>query len=154
MFVAKYFGMSSAYGRVHPVLIWYLRCWTLVYSLDCAFVTLTLFISMCGFMCVRTSTGTRPENGFLIESGEPMLLSQLMERLKSIQYDKARHGENQTCPICLSDYKESDEVVELPCDPRRHFFHANCIRDHFAAQGRAFCPLCRKDILSILPQQQ
>ncbi|XP_073005682.1 probable E3 ubiquitin-protein ligase ATL45 [Typha latifolia] len=42
-----------------------------------------------------------------------------------------------TCPICLEDVTEGENVIVLPC---QHFFHPHCISD--ALQQRPRCPNC------------
>lgn len=46
-----------------------------------------------------------------------------------------------SCPICLEDYVDGVEVVDLPCS---HLFHHKCIETW--AINHPECPLCRRAI--------
>eukprot|EP00924_Labyrinthula_sp_SR-Ha-C_P015865 snap_masked-scaffold_4-processed-gene-11.27-mRNA-1 protein AED:0.35 eAED:0.35 QI:0/-1/0/1/-1/1/1/0/350 len=45
-----------------------------------------------------------------------------------------------TCPICLVNFEEEDEVRVLPCNGN-HYFHKTCVDDWLVLN--ATCPLCR-----------
>ncbi|KAF9117168.1 hypothetical protein BGX27_000017 [Mortierella sp. AM989] len=47
-----------------------------------------------------------------------------------------------SCPICLCDYEDLEELRRLPCD---HYFHKECV-DEWLKLKRT-CPLCKCDIV-------
>lgn len=49
-----------------------------------------------------------------------------------------------TCPICVCDFDEDDDIRVLPCDAR-HRFHQECV-DPWLLNVSRFCPLCRWDL--------
>lgn len=49
-----------------------------------------------------------------------------------------------TCPICVCEFEDGDDVRILPCDGR-HRFHQECI-DPWLLQVSSLCPLCRLDL--------
>ncbi|PLW21874.1 hypothetical protein PCANC_03348 [Puccinia coronata f. sp. avenae] len=49
-----------------------------------------------------------------------------------------------TCPICVCDFEEDDDIRMLPCDAR-HQFHKECV-DPWLLNESKFCPLCRWDL--------
>ncbi|KAI7956334.1 hypothetical protein MJO29_007733 [Puccinia striiformis f. sp. tritici] len=49
-----------------------------------------------------------------------------------------------TCPICVCDFEDDDEIRMLPCDAR-HQFHKECV-DPWLLNESKFCPLCRWDL--------
>ncbi|BGP26476.1 hypothetical protein JCM10295v2_005429 [Rhodotorula toruloides] len=51
---------------------------------------------------------------------------------------------SESCPICLTEFEEGDELRILPCD-ERHRFHPECI-DPFLLNVSRLCPLCRLDL--------
>ncbi|KAL0233522.1 hypothetical protein PCE1_002037 [Barthelona sp. PCE] len=51
------------------------------------------------------------------------------------------HQQGARCTICLSDFKDGDEVAKLECD---HMYHKQCIVD-WSKQGR-LCPICRHEM--------
>ena len=55
----------------------------------------------------------------------------------------AKAKESETCIICMSEFKESDEVSELNCD-ERHVFHAECIEKWLQTQLK--CPICKREV--------
>ncbi|GAA5969608.1 hypothetical protein JCM11641_008175 [Rhodosporidiobolus odoratus] len=52
--------------------------------------------------------------------------------------------EEQSCPICFTEFESGDELRVLPCD-QRHIFHTGCI-DPWLLQVSSSCPLCRLDL--------
>eukprot|EP00826_Nyctotherus_ovalis_P011895 TRINITY_DN1309_c0_g5_i2.p1 TRINITY_DN1309_c0_g5~~TRINITY_DN1309_c0_g5_i2.p1 ORF type:complete len:227 (-),score=9.61 TRINITY_DN1309_c0_g5_i2:73-753(-) len=49
------------------------------------------------------------------------------------------------CPICYVEFKPTDRVIPLPCDPR-HYFHYSCIAGWL--DKNSSCPLCNSAINS------
>lgn len=49
-----------------------------------------------------------------------------------------------TCPICVCDFEDDDDIRMLPCDAR-HQFHKDCV-DPWLLNESKFCPLCRWDL--------
>ncbi|KAL4218705.1 E3 ubiquitin-protein ligase rnf38 [Mactra antiquata] len=54
---------------------------------------------------------------------------------------KAGSTENESCSICISDYKTADNVQILPC---KHEFHKDCLSEWLKRNGS--CPVCRQDV--------
>ena len=52
---------------------------------------------------------------------EKMFLQRKKKPMQSILFDDTRD-----CPICLDQFKETDEVIQLNCS-RAHIYHAECI---------------------------
>lgn len=49
-----------------------------------------------------------------------------------------------TCPICVTEFAPDDEILRLPCVPRRHVFHTSCITEWLHKSQH--CPMCRVNI--------
>lgn len=49
----------------------------------------------------------------------------------------------ETCPICIVDFEEGDELRVLPCEGK-HRFHQACV-DPWLLELSSSCPLCRQD---------
>ena len=49
-----------------------------------------------------------------------------------------------TCIICISEFNENEDIVELECH-ENHMFHYDCI-ENWIARGNRECPICRKVI--------
>jgi len=47
-----------------------------------------------------------------------------------------------TCPICILDFEEGDDLRVLPCDGK-HTFHRDCV-DPWLLELSTSCPLCRE----------
>jgi len=68
---------------------------------------------------------------------------EIIEKLPKGIFNKTEIKNEYECVICLTKYKENDEIKFLPCDPR-HFFHSKCI-DQWLLQN-LICPLCHCEI--------
>ncbi|KAL5507337.1 hypothetical protein ACEPAH_6793 [Sanghuangporus vaninii] len=49
----------------------------------------------------------------------------------------------ETCPICIIDFEEGDDIRVLPCEGR-HVFHQTCV-DQWLLELSSSCPICRHD---------
>jgi len=49
----------------------------------------------------------------------------------------------ETCPICIVDFEEGDDLRVLPCEGH-HRFHQQCV-DQWLLELSSSCPLCRQD---------
>ncbi|KAF8608935.1 hypothetical protein BDV93DRAFT_466029 [Ceratobasidium sp. AG-I] len=49
----------------------------------------------------------------------------------------------ETCPICIVDFEDGDDLRVLPCEGR-HRFHRDCV-DQWLLELSSSCPLCRED---------
>jgi len=57
---------------------------------------------------------------------------------------------NDSCPICLADFKEKTRIKLLPCD---HGFHPECI-EPWIRQHKDSCPMCRETVTDKLRPSQ
>lgn len=48
----------------------------------------------------------------------------------------------ETCPICIVDFEEGDDLRVLPCEGK-HRFHQSCV-DPWLLELSASCPICRQ----------
>jgi len=53
----------------------------------------------------------------------------------------------ETCPICIADFEEGDDVRVLPC-PGHHRFHKDCV-DPWLLELSTSCPICRQDFQAL-----
>ena len=51
----------------------------------------------------------------------------------------------ETCPICIANFEEGDDVRVLPC-PGHHRFHKECV-DPWLLELSTSCPICREGVL-------
>ncbi|TFK21960.1 hypothetical protein FA15DRAFT_54519 [Coprinopsis marcescibilis] len=49
----------------------------------------------------------------------------------------------ETCPICIVDFEEGDDIRVLPCEGK-HCFHQTCV-DPWLLELSSSCPICRHD---------
>lgn len=54
----------------------------------------------------------------------------------------------ETCPICIVDFEDGDDLRVLPCEGR-HRFHRDCV-DQWLLELSSSCPLCREGKIPIL----
>lgn len=57
----------------------------------------------------------------------------------------------ETCPICIIDFEEGDDLRVLPCEGH-HRFHQECV-DQWLLELSSSCPICRQgeSVLSTFP---
>jgi len=53
----------------------------------------------------------------------------------------------ETCPICIVDFEEGDDLRVLPCEGK-HRFHQGCV-DPWLLELSSSCPLCREDFYAL-----
>ncbi|KAG6873435.1 hypothetical protein C0995_015524 [Termitomyces sp. Mi166 len=53
----------------------------------------------------------------------------------------------ETCPICIMDFEEGDDLRLLPCEGK-HCFHQTCV-DPWLLELSSSCPICREDFLAL-----
>lgn len=51
----------------------------------------------------------------------------------------------ETCPICIVDFEEGDDLRMLPCEGN-HVFHQQCV-DPWLLELSSSCPICRHGML-------
>ncbi|MBX9890192.1 MAG: hypothetical protein K2X94_02905 [Amoebophilaceae bacterium] len=59
------------------------------------------------------------------------------------------HKIETTCPLCMEDFTEADQVLcKLgdPCTCKTHVYHNNCISDVLTTNPNPSCPCCRQPI--------
>ena len=54
-----------------------------------------------------------------------------------------------TCPICIVDFEDGDDLRVLPCEGR-HVFHQACV-DQWLLELSSSCPLCRHGESAVIP---
>ncbi|KAI3901108.1 hypothetical protein MKW92_014749 [Papaver armeniacum] len=72
---------------------------------------------------------------------------QLLPVLVYSNFQKTNHAgtEEKECTICLTEFRDKDKLVLLPC---KHVYHPHCIGTWFIS--KVTCPLCRSDLKSEL----
>lgn len=78
------------------------------------------------------------------EQEQPHLSRNQINRLPLITFKKSadtKPGEEEKCPICITDFKDQEKVRKLPC---QHLFHPECI-DTWLVQN-SHCPICKADL--------
>lgn len=101
---------------------------------------------------IRTNRHNRGDPGFiriLIRGAEGQnqnhglnenTLNQI-NREKFKKEENVREGEEEKCPICLTELETGEEIKRLPC---KHIFHPTCIDPWLARNSK--CPICKKDV--------
>lgn len=96
----------------------------------------------------RESTGSRPFHRPLSGDGATITgsvrpSSDRRRSRGSSVVDPAAIG-RETCPICIVDFEEGDDVRVLPC-PGHHRFHKDCV-DPWLLELSTSCPICREGV--------
>ena len=87
--------------------------------------------------------------GVVASSSSTPALTRDLSRLASSPKEEEVWGTD--CAVCLSEFENSEQVRELPCD---HIFHDDCINSWFLKAKTAACPLCRNLLHSGESQDQ
>ncbi|EZG55248.1 RING finger protein [Gregarina niphandrodes] len=75
-------------------------------------------------------------------------MTHLLNRLNSTT--AAQPTATGACAICVADFEPDDQVLQLPCDPRKHVFHSSCVQEWL--QRSQQCPMCRVNIVQAVDQ--
>ncbi|GLB37429.1 putative RING-like zinc finger [Lyophyllum shimeji] len=87
---------------------------------------------------------------------QPPQSSDLQTTLGQGSSDPTEHARNDvmpasmgrdTCPICIMDFEEGDDLRILPCEGK-HRFHQTCV-DPWLLELSTSCPICREDFLAL-----
>jgi len=62
-----------------------------------------------------------------------------IKKLPVVPYSLDLQGDIE-CAICVLEYHEGENVVQLPCNPK-HYFHEHCLARWLKLNGQ--CPVCR-----------
>lgn len=73
----------------------------------------------------------------------------ILQRLKKIPYTQllVNMGNSNECVICLSDFVDGDDVIQLKCS-KNHIFHYECLTKWIQSDSNRHgqCPICRARI--------
>ena len=72
----------------------------------------------------------------------------LEKRSHSLDQGAARDHFNNLCDICLEDFTEGEQLLELPACG--HKYHIHCIRPWLTTRSN-LCPHCRTDVMACDP---
>mmetsp|Transcript_87376 Transcript_87376/g.182848 ORF Transcript_87376/g.182848 Transcript_87376/m.182848 type:complete len:172 (+) Transcript_87376:184-699(+) len=72
-------------------------------------------------------------------SKEDQDLQKLMPSFRRLQRNEV--WEYSSCPICLADFYDGEELRRTPCDGQ-HAFHPKCLRNWLDLCNKS-CPVCR-----------
>jgi len=75
-------------------------------------------------------------HGDLIEEESGLSASAVASR-----QSRDRHWERNGCSICLAEYFDGEQVIQLPC---QHIYHRPCVVEWLVR--RPMCPLCKQDV--------
>jgi len=67
----------------------------------------------------------------------------VLSGLRRVPWEAPKVAENEAeeCSLCLEEFKEGEELLQLPC---HHLFHENCIAPWF--RRSLTCPLCKHQL--------
>ena len=70
----------------------------------------------------------------------------ILSRIPISKYEKARHGDFDSCSICIGDFEEGARIKAVQVC--QHIFHEDCLDEwvHKSRSTNIVCPVCRSDI--------
>lgn len=84
--------------------------------------------------------------GMGIRPGVPQ---SILDNLTVRNFHKDKDSEYDTCPICLVEFSENEQVKELPC---QHLFHPPCVDTWLNVSQ--LCPMCKSSVLNNQQQEE
>lgn len=89
---------------------------------------LIYFILLCVIPCCFVKSQNEQQNDDRDDKGKlkNVKMSGFFETLSKTRYDPQLLKYEDTCKICLEQYKSSDKVLTLRCN-ESHYFHSHCI---------------------------
>ena len=125
-----------AYNPIHFLVQWLV--WLRAIPLFCLGLYLPCF---CTILICYLKSGQENET-FKQLPGVQMVLK------KNTKEYKKDGKENESCSICLEDFKEGDgkPIAELNCNSN-HIFHLDCLSEW--VKTKDVCPMCRAPIVQV-----
>jgi len=122
----------------------YIFCLTVV-IINLFLIGLCILCCICTCVCIGFCYMINPES-FRPDDvrGAP---KKVIEKLETKKFSKGLEGlddEDAKCAICLSNYEEGDELRYLPCKPKKHHYHRECV-DEWLLLNKT-CPFCKRPI--------
>ena len=158
MYTYRYFTIVPKEAvDAHFWIIWYIRVLILINILLVLIAGLlifgllmTLLAKCCQMIASRTGrTGILYEILFKITNAlgiiSPGVVNYVMSNMQKTKFRHEVYTHLKECPICLLEFIEGVDIIELPCDSR-HYFHANCIGKWISDHNRITCPICNKSL--------
>uniref|UniRef100_A0ACD5VQ20 Uncharacterized protein n=1 Tax=Avena sativa TaxID=4498 RepID=A0ACD5VQ20_AVESA len=150
LFFAMWFVMGNVWvfdarlGSFHRAPRLYALCigllaWNaIVYSLP-----FLLFLLLCCFVpVVGYALGYNMNSASVGRGASDEQLDELPRwRFKELDVPRDHEHEDQECCICLAQYREKEEVRQLPCT---HMFHLKCVDRWLRIISS--CPLCKQEL--------
>ena len=81
---------------------------------------------------IRRRTNDPSDNGGVDEN---KLANLPVTKFKKVE---SKVGEEEKCPICLTELEDGEEIKTLPC---KHLFHPDCIDPWL--HKNSTCPICK-----------
>ena len=122
--IKKYFGVLSIYRVINLVI----------------------------FVCVKKTKNREEEQIKLMET--PLIESN-NNNAETIGQNEVNDNDepymlhNETCHVCLEDFKEGESIRLLRC---KHGFHSKCIKFWIVKRGK--CPVCIRDVFTDISDEQ
>ncbi len=158
IYTVRYFRLSSAVCEKYPLSLFYLKIVTLgnvlvlcIIGIIFLGVLALLVIKCCDSCCPRFLPQTAAFHALAahmagaLGSQDIRVVNYVLTNIQKSKFRVAVHTSYKECPICLVEFVEGMEIVELPCD-KRHYFHVQCIESWISGQRMVSCPLCKRDI--------
>lgn len=65
-----------------------------------------------------------------------------MSKLHTYTHNSSEHGDNTSCPVCVSDIADGDILCVLPCS---HTYHRDCVFKWLKTNKN--CPICKQNVV-------
>jgi len=169
LYTIRYYKIPNEMAEKYNLTIVYLRILTIV-SVIClliaALFALVIIIFVTLKICEECCPGRFSAHGNRFQSmamnisnalsnvgGNTEIINYIITHVKQKKYSALEYPDLKDCPICLLEFTEGVEIIQLPCD-NRHSFHAECIKTWISGQQKIICPICRRDVAQEIVRKQ
>jgi len=133
---------SQACAKASPPI--YIFCLTVV-IINLFLIGLCILCCICTCVCIGFCYMINPDS--FRQDDVRGASKKVIEKLETKKFSKGIEGledEDAKCAICLSNYEEGEELRYLPCKPKKHHYHRECV-DEWLLLNKT-CPFCKRPI--------
>lgn len=103
-----------------------------IYLFVAGFVILLVVLVLCAYAVMGGQK--------IIQNRQNMQIKNMLKNAAKLKINFTELQAGNECPICFEEFKNSDDIVCLPCN-RNHVFHESCIGEW--VKRNSSCPLCK-----------
>ena len=140
----------SVHGKAEPAAVHAGRYMFIVLCFMALIFVMMMIMLMTIFYCMSTSIKIQARHANRVNVEAAMRNGRIMNIMSKIPYSRFMLSEERDCPICLRQFTDECEVVQLKCN-QYHIFHYQCLEEYLNYENEVGpimkkCPICRADL--------